>query len=162
MIKKIFSSKHKKENDKLKMENYLLEQKKLTILNEAKIIQDDLQQKIKKLEWQLKRLEDKLYYFEDKTGRKKWVKDLKDRVLLVEKWKYDIITKESSLCNKEIDLLTDLKLAERSEEKKLILEGVIIRLNLHNKEIQELKQELASQTANNIILKDELNKLKKY
>ena len=162
MIKKFFSSRYKKEACELKMENYLLEQKNLTILEEAKIIQNDLQQKIKKLEWQLKRLEDKLYYFEDKTGRKKWVKDLKDRVLLVEKWKYDIITKESSLCNKEIDLLTDLKLAERSEEKKLILEGVIIRLNLHNKEIQELKQELASQTANNIILKDELNKLKKY
>ena len=85
----------------------------------------NLKKQKQKLEWQLKRLEDKLYYFEDKAGRKKWVNDLRDRVLLVEKWKYDIITKKSSLCNKEIDLLTDLKLAEASEEKKLILEGII-------------------------------------
>ena len=79
--------------------------------------------------------------------------------MLVEKWKYDIITKKSSLCNKEIDLLTDLKLAEASEEKKLILEGIIIRLNLCNEEIEKLKQDLVIQTANNIILKNELNKI---
>lgn len=151
MIKKIFSSKYKKENDKLKMENYLLDQNRLTIIEESKMIQNDLQQKIKKLE-------NVLWYFEDKAGRKKWVNDLRDRVMMVEKWKYDLIYNESK--NKEIDLLKELK-DDVKEDKRPILEGIIIRLNLHSQEIEKLKQDLVNQTANNIILKDELNKLKK-
>lgn len=110
-----------------------------------------------KLKWELKRLEDKLWHFEDKVGRKKWVNDLRDRVLMVEKWRYDLIYNKSS--NKEIDLLQELKDNVKGD-KRPILDGIIIRLNL-SQEIEKLKQDLVNQTANNIILKDELNKLKK-
>ena len=98
-----------------------------------------------------------MWHFEDKVGRKKWVNDLRDRVLMVEKWIYDLIYNKSS--NKEINLLKELK-DDVKEDKRPILEGIIIRLNLHSQEIEKLKQDLMNQTANNIILKDELNKLK--
>lgn len=110
-----------------------------------------------KLKWEVKRLVVKLWHFETKVGRKKWVNDLRDRVMMVEKWKYDLIYNGSS--NKEIDFLKKLK-DDVKEDKRPILEGIIIRLNLHSQEIEKLKQDLVNQTANNIILKDELNKLK--
>lgn len=109
---------------------------------------------------ELKEIKSRFFQFQNKVDRKKWVKNLRQEIYDLRKWKDDIISnpikdEEINYFRKTIDLGW-----YRNREELNFLQKICIKIIFLFDETEKLKQELVNQTANNIILKDELNKLK--
>ena len=121
--------------------------------------------KLEELEKENKKLKEensRFSHLSNKVEGKKWVKNLRDKIYYLEKWKDDIIS-NSTIKDEEINYFKYIIRDNRSRitgYELSCLETMCVKIIFLFNETERLKQELVNQTANNIILKDELNKLK--
>lgn len=111
---------------------------------------------------ELKKENSRFSHLSNKVEGKKWVKNLRDKIYYLEKWKDDIIS-NSTIKDEEINYFKYIIRDNRSRitgYELSCLETMCVKIIFLFNETERLKQELVNQTANNIILKDELNKLK--
>lgn len=126
---------------------------------------EDIKLKLEKLQDEnneLKEKNNRFSYLKDKVEAKIWVRNLRQQVYDLEKWKNEIIS-YPRIKDEEIEYFKDIIRYNRSYipgHQLSCLEKICVKIIFLFNETERLKQELVNQTANNIILKDELNKLK--
>lgn len=121
--------------------------------------------KLEELEKENKKLKEensRFSHLSNKVEGKKWVKNLRDKIYYLEKWKDDIIS-NPTIKDEEINYFKYIIRYNRSRITGFelsCLETMCVKIIFLFDENERFKKELVNQTANNIILKDELNKLK--
>ena len=133
---------------------------------------DELKERNSELEERNSEYRNEIYKFKDKIEMKKWVKDLRKKenelIIRAEKAEYWRKNLFHELQIKDEEMQEFKEIVKRLENlsscfiksKESYLEKVYIKIALIIEDREKLRQELVNQTANNIILKDELNKLK--